>query len=120
MKIKITTENHSFEADLNDTPAAKIIAENLPLESTVNTWGDEIYFNTGLDCPSGGSTMELDVGDLGYWPDGRCLCVFFGPTPASSGEKPVPASGVVVVGKTTAQPADLRRIESGGKITVSG
>jgi len=119
MKIMFTAESASFEAVLNTTPAAKAIAGKLPLASSVNRWGDEIYFDTGITCPRGGETTDLKVGDIGYWPDGKCLCVFFGPTPASTGDDPVPASGVAVVGRTDASPALLRRIGDGEKITVS-
>ncbi len=63
--------------------------------------------------------MELGVGDIAYWPQGRCLCVFFGPTPASRGPAPVPASPVAVVGRTGAPPEVLRSIGDGERIRVS-
>jgi len=28
------------------------------------------------------------VGELGYWPVGHAFCIFFGPTPASTDERP--------------------------------
>ncbi len=119
MRVLFKTGSFSFEAEFNDSPAAKKIVENLPIESEVSTWGDEIYFDTGISCPADDKTMDLEVGDVGYWPQGKCLCVFFGPTPASSGEKPVPASHVVVVGKTGASSESLKAIKGGEKITVS-
>lgn len=119
MKVTFTAGSASFDAELNDSPAAKAIAAALPIESEVNTWGDEIYFDTGIDCPRGGETMKLRAGDVGWWPQGRCLCVFFGPTAASPGADPVPASPVAVVGRTAAAPALLRSIRDGEKITVS-
>lgn len=119
MKVVFRAESASFDAELNDSPAAKAIAGILPLESTASSWGDEIYFGIGVDCPVGERTMELKAGDIGYWPQGRCLCVFFGPTPASEGNKPVPASPVVVVGKTGAPQELLRKITDGETITVT-
>ena len=64
--------------------------------------------------------MEVVPGDIAYWPQGKCLCVFFGPTPASSDEKPVPASPVVIVGKTDASADSLRAIDGGEEIKVVG
>jgi len=62
--------------------------------------------------------MEVNSGDVGYWPQGKSLCVFFGPTPASATQEPVPASPVVIVGKTDARQEDLRKIQLGEKISV--
>jgi hypothetical protein len=119
MKVLFKSETFSFEAEFNDSPAAVKIVEHLPIESSVSRWGDEIYFDTGIACPTEGQTMDVEVGAVGYWPQGKCLCVFFGPTPASSDDTPVPASHVVVVGKTGASPERLRSIKEGERITVS-
>lgn len=119
MKVIVKAERARFEGELNDSPAARVIAAALPLESETNAWGDEIYFDIGIACPRGGETMEPRVGDIAYWPQGRCLCVFFGPTPASRGRAPVPASPVAVVGRTEAPPELLRSIRDGERITVS-
>ena len=119
MKVLLQSESASFEAELNRSPAAMVIGGKLPLSSEVNTWGDEIYFDIGISCPRDGQTMEVRVGDIGYWPEGKCLCVFFGPTPASSGADPAPASPVVIVGKTDAAVELLRSIRAGEKITIS-
>lgn len=108
----------SFDAEFDDSDAALEIIESLPLKSTVSTWGDEIYFDTGMDISSAGSTTDVNVGDVAYWPQGKCLCVFFGPTLASSSDKPVPASPVVILGKTSALPAELKKIKPGTKISV--
>jgi hypothetical protein len=119
LKITFATSSASFEADFNDSPAARMITRSLPIISVVSRWGDEIYFEIGLNCQRDNETMALEVGDIGYWPQGRCLCVFFGPTPASSGDAPVPASPVVLVGKAKASPDLLRTISEGESITVS-
>jgi len=118
MKIYIKTKELSIEAELNDSPAAKEIAKHLPIQSVAGTWGDEIYFDTGIKAPTAGLTLRTNVGDLGYWPQGKSFCIFFGPTPASSGSQPVPASKVVIIGKTAAPPEKLRSVKDGDKITV--
>ncbi|MGB2706216.1 MAG: cyclophilin-like fold protein [Candidatus Omnitrophota bacterium] len=101
-----------------DNPTSKKISSSLPIESSAKTWGDEIYFDTGIAAPAEGGTIDLNVGDIAYWPDGRCLCIFFGKTPASTGDKPVPASKVVIIGKTEVDPVLLRKVKSGSKIRV--
>lgn len=121
-KNKIKIESKDIKIELNveflNNPTVKKILESLPIYSKVNTWGDEIYFDTGITAPAQGATTDVTIGDIAYWPTGKCLCIFFGPTPASSGDKPVPASEVVIVGKTSLDPAMLRKVKPGFKITV--
>ena len=101
-----------------NNPTAEVIKASLPLCSTANVWGDEIYFDTGIDAPVDEGTIDVRVGDVAYWPQGKCLCVFFGPTPISVDEQPVPASNVVVVGRTNADPDKLRAVRPGENIVV--
>jgi hypothetical protein len=98
-KIKIKVGQTELTADLIDTELAEKIAEILPLTSSVSRWGDEIYFEIPLSYDIRNSTTDVDIGDLAYWPQGRCFCIFYGLTPASIGDKPIPASEVEVFGK---------------------
>jgi len=119
MKVVFKTSRKTFYAELNDSVTAKEIIQNLPMESILSRWGDEIYFGLGFKASAHGSTMDVDIGDVAYWSQGKSLCIFFGPTPASVNQRPIPASPVVIIGKTDATPQDLRKIEMGEKITVS-
>ncbi|UCD41159.1 MAG: hypothetical protein JSV69_11290, partial [Chloroflexota bacterium] len=88
-KITIKFEELTFQAQLNESPTAAEIWKQLPFESRVNTWGEEIYFEIPLDMPQEPDAREVvAVGELGYWPVGRAFCIFFGPTPVSTDEKP--------------------------------
>ena len=111
-------KNAGFYVKFNDSLTAQQVVKSLPLEGTVCRWGDEIYFSVNINVPSEGKTRDVDVGDVAYWPEGKSLCVFFGPTEASISEKPVPASPVIIIGKTMASPEELREIKAGEKITV--
>lgn len=113
MKITITVGNLFMEAELNDTPTAAKIASALPLSSSFSTWGDEIYFSIPVDAPLDDSaTEEAQVGDLGYWPTGKAFCIFFGPTPASAGQQPVPASAINPVGKVLGDAKRFKEVMS--------
>jgi uncharacterized protein len=50
----------------------------------------------------------VTAGDIGYWPPGNCLAIFFGPTPMSTGPDPVPASDVNLVGRISGDATLLR------------
>jgi hypothetical protein len=107
-----------LEFDFMENPTAKMISESLPIISQASTWGDEIYFDTGIKAPVEDATLDVDVGDIAYWPEGKCLCLFFGRTPISSGEKSVPASEVVIVGRTKVAPEQLRKVLDGDRVIV--
>ncbi|MCP4668248.1 MAG: hypothetical protein GY849_18030, partial [Deltaproteobacteria bacterium] len=69
MKIHITLGSLNLEAELNDTPTAKKVADVLPLKTSFSTWGDEIYFTIPVEAELDESAREeVDMGDLGYWP----------------------------------------------------
>ncbi len=119
-KIKIKTNDSKVDLDVEffDNPAGKKILKSLPIRSEARTWGEEIYFNIGTSLPDEGATMQVDIGDVAYWPEGNCLCIFFGKTPISSGEKPVPASEVVIVGKAAIDTEMLRKVKNGSSVII--
>ena len=107
------------EAELNESKAAQLIWEALPIEAKTNLWGEEIYFaipvKTGLEQ---GSREIVSVGELGYWPTGHAFCIFFGPTPASQGDEIRAASAVNVVGKVLSNPKVFLKVKDGAKIRL--
>lgn len=119
MQISFHTQNCSFMADLGVSLTAQEIIKHLPLSGQVARWGDEIFFETGILASDFNSTLQVNAGDVAYWPEGKCLCIFFGRTPASQTEKPVPAGPVVVIGRTMASADELRSIQAGQTIRVS-
>ena len=108
-----------MEAELNDNSISNGILEEVPVASTVSTWGDEIYFTIPKISASGAQgTIDVEKGDVAFWPEGNCLCVFYGRTPASTSEKPVPASEVILVGKIVKGLDGISSIKAGDKVTV--
>lgn len=117
-KIKITAGDVSVEAELNDSAAADKIWEALPITGSGSTWGDEIYFGIPVDITPKNPQATVEMGDLGYWPPGSAFCIFFGPTPMSSGGEIRPASPVEVFGKIIGDPTVLKSVRSGSKVTI--
>lgn len=99
IKINFPTYNFIFECILNDTKTAQKIYEILPQESKINTWGEEIYFSLPIKLKNELPTLNVEEGDVAWWPEGCCFCIFFGRTPISTSEKPVPYSEVTLIGK---------------------
>ncbi len=118
--ICIQINSTKIKAQFNESETAKKIWNSLPLRAEVNTWGEEIYFaipvKVGLEKTYAKEIVEL--GDLGYWPEGHCFCIFFGLTPASRGNEIRPASAVNVIGKVQGELEFLKKIKDGQKIEV--
>ncbi|MEF8873035.1 MAG: cyclophilin-like fold protein [Candidatus Thermoplasmatota archaeon] len=117
-KIKVSVGDVELEGELKGSKCAELIKNVLPIESDFQTWGDEFYFSIGLEMGLDETARrEVDVGTIGYWPSGEALAIFFGPTPASTGEKPVAASDVNVIGKLE-NAEKLKDVEDTEKIKV--
>ena len=118
-RIKIRAGDVEVVAELNDAPTAKAVAAALPIRAKGNRWDGEIYFaipvKAGLEPDS---RDVLEVGELGYWPTGSAFCIFFGPTPASSGDKPRAASAVNILGRIDGDVSALWDVPDGAEIVV--
>ena len=117
-KIKITAGSVTQTATLNDSTCAKKIYEALPVEASGSTWGDEIYFGMPVNCDADDPRETVELGDLAFWLQGSCFCIFFGPTPMSVGDEIRPASAVEVFGKLDGDPKEFKKVGSGEKVRV--
>lgn len=118
-KITIKFNDLSYFADLYDSPTSNAIWDQLPIESQVNTWGEEIYFEIPVDMPQDSGAKEiLSVGDLGYWPIGKAFCIFFGPTPVSTDERPRAYSPVNLLGRIIGDCDGLKSIQNQETVRV--
>lgn len=118
-KITIQSGDVSAEATLNDTVTAQAIMEALPIEGSAQTWGDEVYFEIPIAAEPENAQEVVEIGDLGYWPPGSALCIFFGPTPMSSGDEIRPASPVNVCGKIDGDPKVFQSVSNGDRVTIT-
>ena len=117
--INILAGDISISAELNNSLTAEEIWRALPIDGKADTWGAEIYFEIPViinEEPD--ARADVEVGDLGYWPSGHAFCIFFGPTPVSSDEKPRAASPVNIFGRVVGDVTQLRNVRSGARISV--
>jgi hypothetical protein len=113
--ITISIGSIQLEAELNDTSTGDAVWNTLPYEAPGSVWGDELYFRipVELEIDPGNGQDVVEAGDLGYWPVGNAFCVFYGPTPASTDERPRPASPVTVFGRVLGDATELREVKAG-------
>lgn len=121
IKIKFPSYNLEIICNFNNTTIADKIYEILPQESKVKVWGEEIYFELPLELKNENPTLDVEVGDVAWWPDGSCFCIFFGKTPISTTDKPKPYSEVTVVGKIESSKEiinNMKQIKTNSKVIL--
>jgi len=106
-----------IDTEMNPETAGGIL-DQLPLESSGNRWGEEIYFSIPFRSGEENSQEVVQKGDLGYWPPGNAFCIFFGRTPASTGDEARPASPVNVFGRVLGDLEKLSSFSSGSVIRI--
>lgn len=117
--ITIQAGSLTLQAELNDRPTSLKIWDALPIEGRANRWGDEIYFEVPVKATQEPDAREeLDVGELGYWPVGSAFCIFFGPTPVSTGNRPRAYSPVNILGKVSGDATLFRQVKSGETVVL--
>ena len=118
-KITIKVSGLSIDAELLQTPTASAIYASLPLDGSVNVWGDEIYFEIPLQLElEDDARQDVEVGDLAYWPSGPAFCIFFGPTPVSRGGVPRAYSPVNVFGRVKGDALVFKNVANGSRIII--
>jgi len=127
VKIKIQVEipkiqNIILELDDSNSPkTVKAFVENLPFSVGLNLWGDEIYTDKSpIQEKEENAKSLVNLNDVAFWPTGKAICLFFGPTPIGNKGEIKPYSPVNVIGKIiNADKKILTKIEDGMKATFS-
>lgn len=118
-RIRITIKDIEIFGELFGTETAQALLNALPIEATPEEWGDEFYFEIPVQMQlDETATTRVKIGDIGYWPPGNALALFFGPTPISRGIDPVPASDVNLVGRMLGDATVLKKVKGAGKIRI--
>ncbi|WP_456330253.1 cyclophilin-like fold protein [Archaeoglobus sp.] len=121
MRLRIKFESAVCEVELYEDWASETvgaIVEALPIKSTANRWGDEIYFTTSVVVTKEENSKEVvELGDVAYWIPGKAICLFFGKTPISD-DKIRPASAVNVIGKIVSNMEGLKSVSDGEEVIV--
>ena len=89
--------------DLDDSRSPKTfqaILENLPIETTITKWGDELYTErTHIKANEENAKREVEYLDVAFWSEGNALCLFYGPTPITKDGRILAYSPVNIVGR---------------------
>lgn len=120
MKISIRFKSFTIDAVVRDTETGRAIFNSLPIDAHITTWGRELYFEIPQSIAlEADAALQLAVGNLAYWPIGRCFCIFWGPTSMSTGSQPVAVSAVNVFGDLIGDFSRLKSVQNGEKVRVT-
>ena len=113
-------ENITIELDDAFSPkTCKDILDSLPFSVNAHLWGEEIYTDESpISQPEENAKDLVDLNDVAYWPSGKAICLFFGPTPIGKKGEIKPYSPVNAVGKITdPEKSILENFNDGTKIS---
>ena len=108
--MRLRHKNFVSEIELNKSKTAAQIEKALPISGNTEVWQEEIYFEIPVVADLENGRERVESGDVTYWPNGRCFCVFFG--------KSQPISAVTVIGKVKNNLDKFKEIRQGDRISL--
>ncbi|MFF9814610.1 cyclophilin-like fold protein [Streptomyces sp. NPDC014006] len=118
-RIRISWPAGHLTATLDDTATTQALAKALPLASVARTWGEEVYFDTGVSVSRETTAQQVvEPGTVAFWTDGDALALPYGPTPISRGDECRLASPCNVVGRLDGDARALATVRDGDPIRL--
>ena len=120
--INLKFSTFTLNIKLRSTNIANVIKNNLPFKSIVKTWGEEIYFEVPI---TQNISLEKDakdvvnLGEIAYWIDGKCIAIGYGKTPISKGNEIKLAARTNIWGDALLNIKELNKIKDGDEVVVS-
>ena len=97
------SQNESLNIELDSSIApktVKAILDSLPISVIAHVWGEEVYTDPiPVLVKEENSKPLVGLLDVAYWPPGKAICLFFGPTPIGNKGEIKPYSPVNIIGK---------------------
>lgn len=110
----IKYNDFNLNIKLNNSQTSKAIQELKDFKAKINTWGEEIYFETPLKTAKlePNSRDVINLGEVAYWVEGSSIAIGFGPTPASLGNEIRLVTKVNIIGNYDVSDANLQFLKN--------
>jgi hypothetical protein len=119
MRIRITWQGNDLVATLNDTRNSRDLFSALPVSSTAQTWGEEVYFEVPISAELEEDARQVvPPGTVCFWVEGNSVALPFGPTPISEGDECRLVTRVNILGQVEGDPSVLKSVSDGDTIRV--
>jgi len=82
-------DNFEIKLNLDKSETALKLSKLSSFKAQINTWGEEIYFETknlGIK-PDKNARDIVTFGEVAYWCEGHSIAIGFGKTPVSTGNE---------------------------------
>ena len=110
----------TLDADLANTPTARLIEAALPVTASVLTWGEEVYFEVPVHAKrEAGARAVVKPGEIAFWPEGPAIAIGYGRTPISKAGETRLASPCNVFAKAVESVQVLREVRAGTTVRVT-
>ena len=87
-KLILKFNSKLFEVNLRNTETARLILKSVPINSKIQMWGEEIFFNTNIQVALENDAKEvMQLGELAFWTEGSAIAIGYGKTPVSAGDE---------------------------------
>ena len=83
-KLILKFNSKLFKINLRNTETSRLIANSIPINSKIQIWGEEIFFDTNLQVKLEDDAKEVvQLGELAFWTEGSAIAIGYGKTPVS-------------------------------------
>jgi hypothetical protein len=116
-------DNFEIKLNLDNSETALKLSKLGSFKAQINTWGEEIYFETknlGIK-PNKNARDIVSFGEVAYWCEGHSIAIGFGKTPVSIGNEIRLVSKVNVFGTFSTSSKvlnNLKKLNNNDKVSI--